>query len=140
MIRVTGDPRRIKEGFNFQHGFSIKFANGLEVSVMIDRGNYCSNRHANELEIDETGCVGCKDAEVYVTDSTGRGLPLTDDFTGDGIASYVSAEQIAKIFAIAANWVKPITGCPKCGDCSIHANGQCQKCWYEMLETTVSGS
>lgn len=83
-------------------GFQISFANGLTISIMFGKGNYCEHRYAPENSPN-----GSVDAEFAVwetsTDENPRGpYVFADGIEGTGHTGWVSPDNIAKAIAIVA--------------------------------------
>lgn len=77
-------------------GFQISFSNGLTISVMFGKGNYCEHRNAK--------CnseAGSKDAEFAVYESDSGDDIIADGVTGD--IGWRSPDEIAKIIAIVSD-------------------------------------
>ncbi len=75
-------------------GFSLKFENGLTISVQFGTGNYCSRRdytapYGNEMRLP---LIYSANAEIAIWDESDKWF----DFGNDQVLGWVSANEVAK--------------------------------------------
>jgi len=78
-------------------GFQVSFLNGLTISVMFGKGNYCEHRSA---EADPPN--GSKDAEIAVWETKTGEYVFADGFAGTGLCGWLTPEEIATAMATVA--------------------------------------
>lgn len=87
-------------------GFSMRFDNGLTLSVQWGTGNYCDNWNMDPLVAARQRYLASQTAEVRVVDDDGN-----DDYTlrvlggnGDNVFSYVTTDRVAEMMAMVAGY------------------------------------
>lgn len=87
---------KITEG----RGFHITFANGYTISVQFGIGNYCTNRHDRNAQLQQADCnLQCENAEVAAYAQNGNWYRPTCLNSGDDVAGYVTPDQLAQVIA-----------------------------------------
>jgi hypothetical protein len=67
-------------------GFSLKFENGLTISVQFGKGNYCSQKEQPQQSLHQS-----IDSEIAIWDELGEWF----SFGSDSVEGYVSADEVA---------------------------------------------
>lgn len=86
----------------FDKGYQLTFTNGLMLSVMFGRGNYCANRGCQTDGVPE---LRCQNAELAVFHPAQQNDAIfADGFYGSGACGWNTPEQVAKVTAIVAGY------------------------------------
>lgn len=76
---------------NDNNNFSMKFANGLTISVAFGAGNYCERKNTNTRH-NEPPRVETNTAEICIWDESNTDL----QYNGDGVIGWLNADEIAQ--------------------------------------------
>jgi hypothetical protein len=84
-------------------GFSIKFANGISISVQFGPGNYCDNYDMRIGQEDVlSGKIGSTTAECAVIDRDGNLIELPNEWGGYNVTNRSMPEEVLALMNWAA--------------------------------------
>lgn len=86
------------------HGFSMKFDNGVTISVQFSYGNYCKNKISDVVE--KSIGIDCNDAEIAIIKDSKF---ITNEFPGwdngdPTVMGWCSADMVADAIEFAKNY------------------------------------
>ena len=97
-------------------GFNMTFENGISISVQWGVGNYCSRKNDGEFDLPmKDDCWEATSAEIMISSGSSNGI-LAALGTGDMVAGWLSADQVAECISV----------CSQAGDV-IHLNQMLKK-------------
>lgn len=86
-------------------GFSMRFDNGLTLSVQWGAGNYCDNKMMDDLMATRQRYLSCPNAEIRVIDDDNNDYTY-EVLRGHSVIGYVTTDQVATMMTKVAGYRK----------------------------------